>query len=78
MSDTNSKSARYIEQIKTLKSTYLNSNIRVHVIDDDEDISKLETAGSFDTNIGQYIEENIPSNLRSRYEEIKKIITEKA
>lgn len=78
VSDTNSKSARYIEQIKTLKSTYLNSNIRVHVIDDDEDISKLETAGSFDTNIGQYIEENIPSNLRSRYEEIKKIITEKA
>ena len=62
--------AKYIEQVKYLKLTYINSNIRLHVIDDDTNIENLSIEG-FNTNISKYIEDNIPKHLDSKYEKIK-------
>jgi len=62
--------AKYIEQLKHLKLTYVDSNIRIHVIDDDTDITTLSVAG-FNTNIESYIEDNIPEHLDDKFTLIK-------
>ena len=62
--------AKYIEQLKFLKNTYIDSNIRVHIIDDDTDITTLSVAG-FNTNIESYIEDNIPEHLDDKFTRIK-------
>lgn len=69
ISQKNVNKARYIEQIKELKTTYVNSNFKVNVIDD-EFIDKIDGI-KFTTNIEQYIENNIPENLTSKYQLIK-------
>lgn len=62
--------AKYIEQLKYLKITYINSNIRIHIVDDDVNINNLSITG-FNTNISKYIEENIPDHLNNKYEIVK-------
>ena len=70
----NINKAKYIEHIKDLKSKYVNSNVKVNIIDDSV-IEKLSTA-SFDTNIDKYIEQNMPIHLTEKYENVKHKIEE--
>ena len=75
VSSNNINKAKYVEQIKELKSTYLDSNIRLHVIDEDTNITTLSVA-AFNTNISAYIDQNIPKHLNSKYEIIKSKINQ--
>ena len=70
ISSQNMSQAKYVEQIKELKNTYIDSNIRLHVIDDDTNIVTLSVA-SFNTNIEAYINSNIPKHLDTKYHYIK-------
>jgi len=67
ISSSNINKAKYVEQVKYLKTTYVDANIRVHVIDNDTDINTLNVEG-FQTNISKYIEQNIPEHLDEKYE----------
>ena len=67
ISTSNINKAKYVEQIKLLKTTYVNANIRVHLIDNDTDINTLSVEG-INTNIQTYIENNIPEHLDDKYE----------
>lgn len=67
ISSNNINKAKYVEQIKYLKTTYIDANIRVHIIDSDTDINTLNVEG-FQTNISKYIEQNIPEHLDEKYE----------
>ena len=67
ISSNNINKAKYVEQIKYLKTTYIDANIRVHIIDSDTDINTLNVEG-FQTNISKYIEQNIPEHLDDKYE----------
>ena len=69
INSANINKARYIEQIKYLKSSYMNSNIKVNVIDDN--IINSTQGVNLSTNIDTYIEENIPEHLLEKYEIIK-------
>ena len=69
INSANVNKARYIEQIKYLKSSYMNSNIKVNVIDDN--IINSVQGVNLSTNIDTYIEENIPAHLLEKYEIIK-------
>lgn len=68
--------AQYIDQIKYLKMTYVDSNIKVHVIDEDTNMETLNVEG-FNTNISQFIENNIPEHLDDKFEKIKNKLAEK-
>ena len=70
ISSTNINKAKYIDQVKYLKNKYIDSNIKIHVIDEDVNIDTLNVEG-FNTNINQYIEDNIPDHLDNKYEKIK-------
>ena len=70
ISSQNINKAQYVEKIKDLKTTYLDSNIRLHVIDDDDNYTTLSVA-TFNTNIETYINNNIPKHLNNKYEIIK-------
>ena len=69
INSNNVNKARYIEQIKYLKSSYINSNIKVNIIDDSF-INSIQGV-NLSTNIDAYIEENIPEHLLEKYEIIK-------
>lgn len=75
ISSNNINKAKYVERIKELKTKYINSNIRLHVIDNDTDINTL-TVTSFTTNIDKYIDDNIPQHLDSKYRKIKNMLVE--
>ena len=68
--------AKYIEQLKHLKMKYIDSNITIHIIDDQTDIETLNVQG-FNTNISQYIENNVPQYLNDKYNLIKRKLQEK-
>ena len=67
ISSNNINKAKYVEQIKELKNTYVDSNIRFHK---DNDMTTLSVA-TFNTNIETYIEDNIPEYLDEKYQIIK-------
>ena len=75
ISTTNVNKAKYVEQLSYLKSTYINSTIRIHIIDDNTNLETLNVDG-FNTNLESYIEQNIPEHLEDKYELIKKKIKE--
>lgn len=75
ISTQNMNKARYIDQIKYLKLTYPDTDIRVRQIDDEEELNTIATEG-FNTNINKYIEKNIPEHLEDKYELIKEKIKE--
>jgi len=76
ISSNNINKAKYIDQIKYLKSEYIDSTIRIHVIDEDTNMETLSVAG-FNTNIGQYIDDNIPKHLDNKYIKIKNKLSDK-
>lgn len=76
VSSTNINKARYIEQIKSIKLTHENANIRIKVIDDEQTQQTTITAEGFNTNVERYIEENIPDYLEKKYKLIKTLSTE--
>lgn len=76
ISEANLNKAQYIDQIKMLKTTYVDSNIRVKPIDDVEH-KHVFSAEGFNTNISQYIEDNMPEHLNNKYELIKDRLKEK-
>lgn len=67
---SNINKAMYIERIKEIKTTFINGNIKVNIVDDtvQEDI---RTRHDFNTNISEYIESNIPEDLQEKYNIIK-------
>ena len=75
ISTNNINKAKYVDQIKELKNTYIDSNIRLHTIDENTDMTTLSVA-SFNTNIETYIEDNIPDYLDEKYQKIKRQIKE--
>ena len=75
ISSNNINTAKYIDQIKFLKSQYVNANIRIHIIDDTVNLKTLEVDG-FDININNYIEDNIPEYLDTKYNKIKTKLAE--
>lgn len=75
ISNSNINKAKYIDRLKEIKLKFVSTNIRVNIIDDNE-IEQLQTIDGFNTNINQYIEENIPDNLKQKYELIKKKLSE--
>lgn len=75
IASNNINKAKYVEQIKYLKTTYVDANIRLHTIDDDTDISTLSVEG-FNTNIETYIQENMPEHLDEKYMKIKNKLAE--
>ena len=77
ISSSNINKARYVDQIKYIKSTYLDSNIRINVIDEYDSGEMLSVEG-FNTNIQTYIEDNIPSHLNVKYEYLKNKLKEEA
>lgn len=76
ISNSNIKKANYIEQIKYLKETYIESNIRINVIDDTLNILSDIKGLDFNMNIDEYINKNIPEELKPKYEYIKKRLNE--
>ena len=69
--------ANYIDQVKLLKTTYTDSNIKVHPIEDNMTTTTTFAAEGFNTNISQFIEDNIPEYLTVKYEIIKDKLKEK-
>ena len=75
ISSNNINKAKYVEHLKEIKTTYINANIRLHIIDDDTNIETLSVNG-FNTNIETYIENNIPQHLDDKYNLIKQKLQE--
>lgn len=75
ISASNINKAKYIDQIKYLKTTYLDANIKINIIDEYESGEMLSVEG-FNTNIQTYIEDNIPEHLNNKYEYIKEKMIE--
>ena len=75
ISSNNINKAKYVEYLKELKTTYINANIRLHIIDDDTNVETLKAEG-FNTNIETYIESNIPAHLDDKYNLIKQKLQE--
>lgn len=77
ISNNNINKANYIDQVKLLKTTYTDSNIKVHPIEDNMTTTTTFAAEGFNTNISQFIEDNIPEYLTVKYEIIKDKLKEK-
>ena len=71
VSSNNINKAKYIEQIKYLKNSYTSSNIRLRVVDDFDTATSTPIAEGFNTNITEYIENNIPEHLDVKYQYVK-------
>lgn len=71
VSSSNLNKAKYIDRIKYIKSKYIeNANIRIHVIDSDDDLNEITLEG-LNTDIKTYIDHNIPDHLHTKYDFIK-------
>lgn len=66
ISKNNINKAKYIEQIKYIKSTYTDCQIKTTVID--EIIDEQTDGIDFNTNIEEYIKNNIPEHLKPKYQ----------
>lgn len=66
-------SARYKEQIEYLKSNFEYFDMKTKSIDNISEYEELVPA-KFDTNIDTYIEENMPSHLKGKFEIVKQKI----
>lgn len=75
ISNSNINKANYIDQIKFLKTTYVDANIRVHIVDDYESETVKFNPSGMNTNINEYIETNIPDELKAKFEYIKQKIS---
>lgn len=77
ISTDNINKAAYIDQVKYLKSTYTDASMRVHPIDDTMSSTTTFAAEGFNTNISQFIDDNMPEYLTVKYEIIKDKLKEK-
>lgn len=68
ISKENIGKAKYIEQIKKLKSTYTDCVIKTVIIDDS--IQNIVSGINFNTNIREYIKDNMPDHLIGKYEKL--------
>ena len=75
IANSNYNKANYIDQLKYLKTTYTDANIRIHIVDDSESTTVTFNGEGLNTNINQYIENNIPEHLESKYQQIKEKVT---
>lgn len=66
ISVNNINKAKYIEQIKYLKTTYTNSIIKTVILDDN--INDIINTMDLNTNINEYIRNNMPEHLKEKYE----------
>jgi len=71
----NINKAKYIERIKYIKSTYINTYIKIHIIDNETNLETLSVEG-FNTDVSKYIENNIPEHLDNKYNKIKNKLQE--
>ena len=71
----NMKKAKYVEQLKYIKNTFENANVKIHIIDNDTNLETLNNEG-FNTNVSKYIETNIPKHLDDKYVKIKNKLME--
>lgn len=78
ISQSNMRNARYIDQIKYLRSQYINANMSLYIIDDDIAEQKInDTGDNIQTkisNINNYISDSIPSELKQKYDILYKEI----
>lgn len=63
--------AKYVEQLKNIKLNFENANIRIKVVDDDETQTSQLNVENFNTDVGKYIDENIPEYLRDKFNLVK-------
>lgn len=73
ISSSNINKAEYVDRIKYLKNKYIDSNVRVHIIDSEYELDNTNIQG-LNSNIGQYIEDNVPKKLNKKYLYIKEKI----
>lgn len=73
ISSLNINKAEYVDRIKYLKGKYIDSNVRVMIIDSEYELDNTNIK-SINSNIGQYIEDNVPKNLNKKYLYIKEKI----
>ena len=66
---TNINQLKYIERIKEIKSTYAQYNLRIQIIDNS--LGETLELSYFNSNIDNYINENIPDYLTNKYEVVK-------
>ena len=73
ISRKNIEKATYTDQIKFLKNNYLDSNIRVHLMDDDDiSIDNINLGNmTFSPNINEYIKTNLPESLTNKFDILK-------
>ena len=71
ISSSNINKAQYIEQIKAIKTSYTDAYIRIHTVDDINSEDVKFSGNGFNTNINEYIQNNIPTHLNDKYEYIK-------
>ena len=76
ISNSNINKSQYIDQIKLIKSSYTDANIRVRPIEDNMTSASF-TAEGFTTNISQFIDDNMPDYLEAKYTMIKDKIKDK-
>lgn len=75
ISKENISKAKYIEHIKKLKVTYTNCTIKTVIIDDS--IQNIVNGINFNTNIQEYIKDNMPDHLTSKYDMLNNKLNEK-
>ena len=75
ISTTNISKAKYIEQIKKLKSEHTDCSIKTVVID--ESVQDIVEGIEFNTNIHEYIKNNMPEHLYDKYELLNDKLSDK-
>lgn len=76
ISDTNINKAQYIEQVKYLKNTYTDANLKINIITNVDTLTNVNNT-TISTNIDDYISDNIPTHLRQKYDLVKEKIINK-
>ena len=76
ISDTNINKAQYIEQVKYLKNTYTDANLKINIITNVDTLTNVNNT-IISTNIDDYISDNIPTHLRQKYDLVKEKIINK-
>ena len=73
--NSNMNKARYIEQIKLIKHNFAEYNVKIQTIDDS--LGETFELTYFNTNIENYISNNIPDYLTSKYNFVKEKLKNK-
>jgi hypothetical protein len=77
VSSSNINKANYIDQIKYIKDAYSQSDIKVRIIEDKLISSATFNSEGINTNVSQFIDDNMPEYLQPKYAMIKDRLKEK-